>query len=234
MNVNQLDLSIFQPEELKGMSELTTATRSRTARRRATAVVIAAVAVIGAGCSANKGTSAKAPGSSASSSSMAGMNMGPAPTVNGIKAVPTQLLASATWQGMRIEARTMTPSKFLEYDGTGSGGTAKLHMVRPTKKDSFHLMVMLNDIHSNVPIPYAQVWATISRGGKIVYDDQQWPMLSEYMGPHYGNNVELPGPGHYQLSLLISPPAASRHVEYQGMWMAPHRVNTSFNWSPPK
>jgi hypothetical protein len=162
------------------------------------------------------------------------MNMGPAPTVNGIKAVPTQLLASATWQGMKIEARTMTPSTFLEYEGTNANGSVRLHTVRPTKQDSFHLMVMLDDIHSNYPIPYAQVWATISKAGKIVYDDEQWPMLSEYMGPHYGNNVVLPGAGHYQLSLLISPPAASRHLEYQGMWMSPHRVNVSFNWSPPK
>ena len=164
----------------------------------------------------------------------AGMNMGPAPSANGIKAVPSQLLASATWQSMRIEARTMTPATFLEYQGSNPNGSVKLKTVRATTKDSFHLMVMLNDIHSGYAIPYAQVWATISKAGKIVYDDEQWPMLSEYMGSHYGNNVALPGPGHYELRLLISPPTASRHLEYKGMWMAPHRVNVSFNWSPPK
>ena len=31
-------------------------------------------------------------------------------------------------------------------------------------------------------------------------------MISAYMGPHYGNNVTLPAAGHYQLTLLISPP----------------------------
>jgi hypothetical protein len=165
---------------------------------------------------------------------MPGMNMGSAPAVDGIKAVPSQLLGSATWQSMRIEARTMTPSTFLEYQGSNPNGSVKLKTVRATKKDSFHLMIMLNDIHSGYAIPYAQVWATIFKGGKIVYDDEQWPMLSEYMGPHYGNNVALPGPGHYELSLLISPPTASRHLEYKGMWMSPHRVNVSFNWSPPK
>jgi uncharacterized protein involved in high-affinity Fe2+ transport len=164
---------------------------------------------------------------------MQGMNMA-APTANGIKAVPSQMLATTTWQNMKIEARTMTPSTFLEYQGTGAGGSVKLRTVHPTKKDSFHLMVMLDDIHSGYPIPYAQVWATISKAGKIVYDDEQWPMLSEYMGPHYGNNVALPGPGRYELSLLVSPPTASRHLEYKGMWMSPHRVNVSFNWSPPK
>jgi hypothetical protein len=218
------------------MSKLTPLVRPRRAGRRAIAgtALIVAIGLLGAGCSSTKGTSASATTPTSSSSMPAGMNMGPAPTVNGIKAVPTQLLASATWQGMKIEARTMTPSTFLEYEGTNANGSVRLHTVRPTKQDSFHLMVMLDDIHSNYPIPYAQVWATISKAGKIVYDDEQWPMLSEYMGPHYGNNVVLPGAGHYQLSLLISPPAASRHLEYQGMWMSPHRVNVSFNWSPPK
>jgi hypothetical protein len=209
-------------------------TRFRAAARSA-ALACVAVALLAAGCSSTKGTSASSSTSSAASSGMpAGMNMGPAPSANGIKAVPSQLLASATWQSMRIEARTMTPATFLEYQGSNPNGSVKLKTVRATTKDSFHLMVMLNDIHSGYAIPYAQVWATISKAGKIVYDDEQWPMLSAYMGPHYGNNVALPGPGHYELSLLISPPTASRHLEYKGMWMAPHRVNVSFNWSPPK
>ena len=202
-------------------------------KRHKRLAILVAAGLLAAGCSSTKGGSTSTPAASTTTSSMAGMNM-PAPSANGIKAVPTQLLASATWQNMRIEARTMTPSTFLEYQGTSTGGAVKLKTVRPTKQDSFHLMVMLNDIHSGYPIPYAQVWATISRAGKIIYDDEQWPMLSEYMGPHYGNNVALPGPGHYQLSLLISTPAASRHLEYKGMWMSPHRVNVSFDWSPPQ
>jgi uncharacterized protein involved in high-affinity Fe2+ transport len=76
------------------------------------------------------------------------------------------------------------------------------------------------------------VWATIRKAGKIVYDERQWPMLSEYMGPHYGNNVSLPGPGKYQLSLLISPPVSARHIEYQHIWLHPHRINESFTWNP--
>ena len=93
---------------------------------------------------------------------------------------------------------------------------------------------MLNDAHTGVPLPYAGVWATISKAGKVVYDERQWPMLSAYMGPHYGNNVSLPGAGEYQLSLLISPPVSARHVEYENVWLHPHRVNVSFHWTPPR
>ena len=93
-------------------------------------------------------------------------------------------------------------------------------------------MVDLNDARTGVTIPYASVWATITRQGQIVYDERQWPMISEYMGPHYGNNVALPGPGTYRLSLLISPPVSARHIEYRNVWLKPHRVTMTFRWKP--
>jgi uncharacterized protein involved in high-affinity Fe2+ transport len=150
------------------------------------------------------------------------------PEVNGVKPVPSQELADATWQGMAIQARTMTPIPFYIYNGT------KMQEVKPGQHASFHLMVMLSDEHTHEPIPYATVWATIRQAGKVVYDERQWPMISAYMGPHYGNDVSLPGAGHYQLSLLISPPVSARHVEYRGVWLKPHRVTMSFVWEPPK
>jgi uncharacterized protein involved in high-affinity Fe2+ transport len=120
----------------------------------------------------------------------------------------------------------MTPVPFVIFNGSSE------QMVKPGPKTSFHLMVMLNDEHTGVPIPYASVWATISKQGKVVYDERQWPMISEYMGPHYGNDVSVPGPGDYQLSLLISPPVSARHVEYQNVWLKPHKVNLGFHWKP--
>jgi uncharacterized protein involved in high-affinity Fe2+ transport len=148
--------------------------------------------------------------------------------VDGITPIPTQKLLTADWQHMKISAMAMTAVPFVIFNGTREQ-TAKIpHDV------SFHLMVTLNDDRTNTPIPYASVWATISRNGKTVYDERQWPMLAEYLGPHYGNNVALPGAGHYRLTLLISPPASARHIEYKGIWLQPHRVTANFNWTPPR
>ncbi|MGA2010191.1 MAG: iron transporter [Solirubrobacteraceae bacterium] len=203
---------------------------------------IAATAALAGCASANKTTSTAAAAASPASSttsasgSMAGMNMssgaaaGSSSKVNGIpdglKPIPIQPLATAYWQGMKIQARAMTAVPFAVFDGT------TMHMVKPTAKTTFHLMVMLNDSHTGVAIPYASVWATISKGSEVVYDERQWPMLSAYMGPHYGNNVSLPGPGTYTLSLLISPPVSARHVEYFNVWLHPHRVTGTFTWKP--
>jgi hypothetical protein len=203
--------------------------------RRGGALIAAGVLI--AGCAAaNKTVTTAASGGSSSgtsaSSSVGGMNMGsgastPVAAVNGIKPIPSQLLATTTWQGMKIEARTMTAVPFVIYNGTSE------QMVKPPKGTNFHLMVMLNDAHTNEPIPYASVWATFKKEGKVVYDERQYPMLSAFMGPHYGNNVQLDGAGTYKLSLLITPPVAARHIEYQHVWLAPHRVTVSFHWNPP-
>ena len=148
-------------------------------------------------------------------------------SVNGVKAVPTQLLGSALWQGMKISVEATTPLPFVIYNGTSE------QMVKAGPKTSFHLMVMLSDDQTGVAIPYASVWATISQKGKTYYDARQWPMISRYMGPHYGNDVSVPGAGDYQMSLLVSPPVSARHVEYQNVWLHPHKVNFTFHWAPP-
>jgi uncharacterized protein involved in high-affinity Fe2+ transport len=218
---------------------------------------LAAGAALLAGCgsvaktSAGSGAAASTAGAkkhmaginmSGSSSSMPGMNMGgsgsagaagagaagtKAVTVGGITAIPTQTLGSTTWQGMQITAMAMTAVPFDVDDGTS------VREVKPTKHTSFHLMVMLNDAVTHVPIPYATVWATISEHSRVIFDERQWPMISRYMGPHYGNDVTVPAAGSYQLSLLVSPPVSARHMEYANVWLKPHRVDFTFHWTPP-
>jgi hypothetical protein len=180
----------------------------------------------GADKSASTSTSVISGGASGSTG-MDGMDMGASAAASGgsIKPVPTQILGTATWQGMKITAQAMTPVPFVVYNGTSE------RTVKPGDA-SMHLMVMLDDAQTDVPIPYASVWATITENGKIVFDERQWPMISRYMGPHYGNDVVLPGAGTYELSLLVSPPVSARHVEYEGVWLKPHRVTFTFPWKP--
>jgi uncharacterized protein involved in high-affinity Fe2+ transport len=210
------------------------------------ALAAAALTALLTGCGSTATT--KPVASKHATSSMAGMNMSngstmagmgvaassgvaaEVPSVNGVKPVASQVLATAYWQGMKIQARTMTPTAFVVFDGKGHE-----QMMKPAKNASFHLMIMLNDQHTGFAIPYAGVWATIlNSAGKVVYDEQQWPMISAYMGSHYGNNVTLPGAGHYKLKLQISPPVSARHLEYQHVWQTTHKVTESFTWKPTK
>jgi uncharacterized protein involved in high-affinity Fe2+ transport len=163
------------------------------------------------------------------------LTLGPASAVAapaGRAALPTPVpmtpLGMARWQGMQIMAMRSTPVTFGVFTGTS------MRIVKATKKDSFHLMIKLTDVHTKTPIPYASVWCTIRKGSKIVFDERQWPMLSAFMGVHYGNNVALPGAGTYTLTVLIGPPQVARHPEYMHVWLKPHRVTFAFQWKPTK
>ena len=186
---------------------------------------------MGPGSSMNMG-----PGSSMSGSSTG--TKGSIPIVRGAslpmmqssgampKAMAMVPLGDATWEGMSIQARTSAPASFELFNGTSQ------QLVQPTRKTSFHLMILLSDKATGVAIPYSSVWATVKKGDRIVFDERLWPMISRYMGPHYGNNVSLPGAGLYTVTLLVSPPVAARHHEYKNAWLKPHRVTMSFRWVP--
>jgi uncharacterized protein involved in high-affinity Fe2+ transport len=191
-------------------------------------VLIGALLVIAFG-SGDTTSTPSATGSSANNSSSSGMNMGTSATsgasAGGIKPVPMQQLGVADWQGMKITADAMTPVPFIVYNGTTS------QEIKPAKNTSFHLMVQLNDAQTGVVIPYASVWATVTKGSAMPFDNRLWPMISRYMGPHYGDDVSLPGSGTYTLTLLVSPPVSARHVEYQNVWLKPHQVTFTFHWA---
>ena len=191
----------------------------------------------GATASPSSATATSLPGSAPSSSAgtgMSGMDMGTGATsaaseatAAGIKPVPMQQLGVADWQGMKITADAMTPVPFLVDNGTS------MQEIKPAKNTSFHLMVLLNDAQTGAVIPYASVWATITKGSATPVDERLWPMISRYMGPHYGDDVSLPGAGTYKLTLLVSPPVSARHLEYQNVWLKPHQVTFTFHWTPP-
>jgi uncharacterized protein involved in high-affinity Fe2+ transport len=191
-------------------------------------VLIGALLVIAFG-SGDTTSTPSGTSSSASNSSSGGMNMGTSATsgasAGGIKPVPMQQLGVADWQGMKITADAMTPVPFIVYNGTTS------QEIKPAKNTSFHLMVQLNDAQTGVVIPYASVWATVTKGSAMPFDNRLWPMISRYMGPHYGDDVSLPGSGTYKLTLLVSPPVSARHVEYQNVWLKPHQVTFTFHWA---
>lgn len=187
-------------------------------------VLIGALLVIAFG-SGDTTSTPSATSSSAGNSSSGGMNMGTSATSGGIKPVPMQQLGVADWQGMKITADAMTPVPFIVYNGTTS------QEIKPAKDTSFHLMVQLTDAQTGVAIPYASVWATVTKGSAMPFDNRLWPMISRYMGPHYGDDVSLPGAGTYKLTLLVSPPVSARHVEYQNVWLKPDQVTFTFHWA---
>lgn len=203
----------------------------RTRPRAAVLGACLALALLGVTAGALASTALGSKSTPQATRTMTGMKM-TTTTGNGMggmpMAVPIQPLGTTVWQGMKIQARLGGAVPFMLFEGTTS------RIVKPAKKENVHLMVMLSDAQTGMSIPYGTVWATIREHGKIVFDERLWPMISRYMGTHFGNNVALPGTGTYQLSLLVGPPQAARHMEYSKVWLHPHRVNLTFHWKKPK
>ena len=205
--------------------------------------IVVAALLLGGCASADKNQPASAASATTKSSTTVAtsqMNMGMGSStvaaelpakVNGVAPVASQLLATTDWQGMEIEARTMTPAPYVMV--SDSDNVIKETTVKPPKGTSFHLMIMLNDQHTQEPVPYASVWASVfNSAGKLIWQGPQVAMISAYMGPHYGSNVSLPGPGRYKLKLLITPPLGARHIEYAHVWLSTHTVTEHFTWDP--
>jgi uncharacterized protein involved in high-affinity Fe2+ transport len=72
-------------------------------------------------------------------------------------------------------------------------------------EDSVHLMVSLWDAETKVVPPTSDVTLEITQDGETVVEKPPWPMLSQNMGFHFGDNIALPGNGTYSVNVGIGP-----------------------------
>lgn len=94
------------------------------------------------------------------------------------------------------------PHEFLLMDTAGG------ERVTPESTDDLHLMVSIWDPETGVPFP-TDSGLTFSvedeDGTPVVSERGPWPMLSQGMGFHFGDNVGLGGKGTYTLRVELPP-----------------------------
>ncbi|WP_436929972.1 DUF7350 domain-containing protein [Halosimplex halobium] len=72
--------------------------------------------------------------------------------------------------------------------------------------DSLHLMTTVWDPETMTVLPHGSVTATITRDGeRLTSGKSLWPMLSQNMGVHAGDNLELDGDGTYEVEVTVPP-----------------------------
>jgi hypothetical protein len=76
--------------------------------------------------------------------------------------------------------------------------------------DATHAMISVWDGPTETIIPAADVQLTFRRDGMVHDRSSLWPMLSQPMGLHFGDNVTLPGDGEYTVEVTVSPTSARR------------------------
>ena len=104
-------------------------------------------------------------------------------------------------------------------------------MVELRAEDSIHLMVSLWDAETQVVPPTSDVTLEISQGDETVVQKAPWPMLSQNMGFHFGDNYALPGDGTYSVSVKIGPMQTRRTGSFAGRFDDPASVTFSYEYS---
>jgi hypothetical protein len=85
--------------------------------------------------------------------------------------------------------------------------------------DSMHLMPVVWDAQTGIIPPDINPQLRITQNGESVDQFAPWPMLSQPMGFHFGDNAQLQGDGTYTIEVSIGGPSTRRTgslVENQG------------------
>ncbi len=77
--------------------------------------------------------------------------------------------------------------------------------------DTAHLMVTAWDSDTGTVIPSSSATVTAVKDGDSVFSEKKlWSMLSQNMGVHFGDNVELDGDGTYEVTIDFGPVGTRR------------------------
>jgi hypothetical protein len=102
------------------------------------------------------------------------------------------------------------PHAFWTITGTD------LNLARVGEDATAHLMATLWDSETETVLPTSEIRATILRAGEEVDSRPLWPMLSQNMGYHFGDNVQLNGSGTYTVRLSVGAMQARRTGDFRG------------------
>jgi hypothetical protein len=90
------------------------------------------------------------------------------------------------------------PHRFWTITGTDTT------MVEVGSSDALHLMPIVWHSETGIVPSDVNPTVTVSRDGESVVDGlNPWPMLAQRMGFHFGDNVELPEQGEYDVTVAI-------------------------------
>ncbi|CAI49605.1 uncharacterized protein NP_3028A [Natronomonas pharaonis DSM 2160] len=103
--------------------------------------------------------------------------------------------------------------------------------VIPEQARGVHLMVTLWDAETGRVLPTdAGAEMRVLRDGNIVDQRAPWPMISQTMGFHFGDNVPLPADDTYTVEVDINPIQARRTGDFDGRFEEPATMSFEFEY----
>jgi hypothetical protein len=100
--------------------------------------------------------------------------------------------------------------------------------------DSAHMMPVVWDQKTKIVPPDANPQITITQDGEQITQLSPWPMLSQLMGFHFGDNVQLPGDGTYRAEVRVGNPSTKRTGSLAEGEYGPATFSFEFDFSQQK
>jgi hypothetical protein len=105
------------------------------------------------------------------------------------------------------------PHRFWIVTGTDT------ERVDVREEDEVHLMATVFDEETGTVLPIgAGVSIEITQDGELVAEKAPWPMISQAMGFHYGDNFALDGDGTYDVTVSLSDAGLERFGDFAGQF----------------
>ncbi len=142
--------------------------------------------------------------------------------------IPASTEEMGTYGVMEADGYTVAllytyPHRFWTITGT------ETNRVEITDDDSLHLMARVWETNSKTVVP-AAIQLTVEGNDSLPYSGQLWPMLSQRMGFHYGDNLAIDEEGEYAVTLRINPADARGVGTLAGAFEEPRTVETTFEY----
>ena len=145
--------------------------------------------------------------------------------------VPTHVEGMKMIGNRQVGRRTVAlmysyPHRFWTVTGSD---TKKVEIGRD---DAVHLMASVFDTETNTVLPAGSgVRLTITRDGETVDSRSPWPMLSQNMGFHFGDNVPLNGNGTYTVKVQLGSLGLTRTGDFTDAFGQSGSVSLKFDFS---
>jgi len=97
--------------------------------------------------------------------------------------------------------------------------------------DDVHLMASIWDDATETVVPASNLSIELTKGRESVDSRRVWPMLSQNMGFHYGDNVGLDGDGTYEATVTVDPVSARLTGAFQGRFGEVASTTVEFEFS---
>ncbi|WP_222918351.1 iron transporter [Natrinema sp. SYSU A 869] len=120
------------------------------------------------------------------------------------------------------------PHRFWTVEATSDGK----QLVDVNTDDSHHLMVTLWDRETHTVLPVDMQVEILQDGSPVDAGiSSPWPMLSQRMGFHYGDNVRLPSEGEYTARIRAGPVSLERTGAFEGRFKSAASLEVDFEYA---